>query len=125
VKWLVSKSEPCLEIVSKVWHASLPSHPGHDAHIRQSGIKDTWSGVFSLEFTNLHHARLLCSKTRVFCNATSLGGCESKIEWRAAVDAKISPSLIRVNIGLEDIEDLIQDFRQAFLVIQKLALQLK
>ncbi|KAJ3358682.1 hypothetical protein HDU91_005147 [Kappamyces sp. JEL0680] len=119
VSWLVSKSEPCLDIVDKVWHASLPSHPGHEAHKRQGN--GGWSGVFSLEFTSLHHARLLCSNTAIFANATSLGGCESKVEWRAAVDPKISPSLVRVNVGLEDAEDLIADLRQAFLKIKQLA----
>lgn len=47
VQWLVSKSEPCLKIVQKVWHASLPNHPGHEAHKRQGN--GGWSGVFSID----------------------------------------------------------------------------
>jgi cystathionine gamma-synthase len=49
-----------------------------------------------------------------------LGGCESLIEWRAATDPKIAPTLCRVSIGLEETEDLIADLRQGFLKIQQL-----
>jgi cystathionine gamma-synthase len=114
VEWLTSKSEPCLDIVNKVWHASLPLHPGHEAMKRQGC---GWSGVFSMDLCTPNQARLLCSNTQIFINATSLGGVESKVEWRAAVDSKIDPTLVRVNVGLEDFEDLIDDFRQAFLEI--------
>lgn len=78
-----------------------------------------WSGVFSLDFKTPNQARLLCSNTELFINATSLGGVESKVEWRAAVDPKIEPTLVRINVGLEDVEDLIADLRQAFLKIAK------
>jgi cystathionine gamma-synthase len=115
--WLDSKSEPCLDIVAKVWHASLPDHPGHEACKRQGS---GWSGVLAIEFVSLHHARLICSNLEYFDNATSLGGCESLIEWRAAVDPKISPSLCRLNIGLEDVEDLQLDLRKGFLIVAKL-----
>jgi cystathionine gamma-synthase len=118
--WLHSKSEPCLSIVAKVWHASLPDHPGHEASKRQG---NGWSGVLAIEFTSLHHARLICSNLELFDNATSLGGCESLIEWRAAVDPKISPTLCRVNIGLEAVEDLQSDLRQGFLKVAELAKQ--
>jgi cystathionine gamma-synthase len=46
VAWLTSKSEPCLAVIDKVWHASLPDHPGHEASKRQGS---GWSGVFSVE----------------------------------------------------------------------------
>lgn len=67
VSWLVSKSEPCLEIVTKVWHASLKTHPGHEAHKRQG---TGWSGVFSFELATHHHARLFVTSTKIFGNAT-------------------------------------------------------
>lgn len=44
--WLISKTEPCLDIIAKVWHASLPDHPGHEAAKRQG---KGWSGVLSIE----------------------------------------------------------------------------
>ena len=116
--WLNSKVEPCLDIVQKVWHASLKEHPGHEASKRQG---NGWSGVLSIDFQTPHQARLICSHLKYFDNATSLGGCESLIEWRAAVDPKISPTLCRLNIGLEDVQDLQDDLRQGFLKVQILA----
>lgn len=113
--WLNSKSEPCLDIVEKVWHASLPSNPGHEAAKKQG---DGWSGVLSIEFVSLHHARLVTSNLELFVNATSLGGCESLIEWRAAVDSKISPCLCRLSIGLEDHYDLQSDLRACFIKVR-------
>ncbi len=55
-------------------------------------------------------------KVKVFTNATSLGGCESLIEHRAAAEgehSKSPPGLLRLSIGLEDADDLIADLQQA------------
>lgn len=114
VAWLTSKSEDCLSIVDKVWHASLVDHPGHLASLKQGS---GFSGVLSIEFKSPHHARLLCTNTTIFTNATSIGGCESKVEWRAAVDSKIVKTLVRVSIGLESARDLIDDLRQTFIKV--------
>ena len=46
----------------------------------------------------------------MFHHATSLGGTESLIEWRAMSDDHISKKLLRVSIGLEDPRDLLADF---------------
>ncbi|KAJ3271881.1 hypothetical protein HDV01_006166 [Terramyces sp. JEL0728] len=119
-QWLSSKSEPCLDVVGKVWHASLPAHPGHEAAKRQG---KGWACVLSVEFKTLHHARLICSNLRLVANATSLGGVESLIEWRTLQDPKISPTLCRVSIGLEDFEDLQADFRSTFLHVEGLLKQ--
>ncbi|KAJ3259943.1 hypothetical protein HK103_001453 [Boothiomyces macroporosus] len=118
--WLSSKSEPCLDVVDKVWHASLPTHPGHDAAKRQG---NGWSCVLSVEFKTLHHARLICTHLKLVANATSLGGVESLIEWRTLQDPKISPTLCRVSIGLEDFADLQEDFRTTFLQVADLLKQ--
>jgi cystathionine gamma-synthase len=51
-----------------------------------------------------------------FKRATSLGGTESLIEHRASVEGahRLSPpSLLRISVGLEDVDDLIQDLEQA------------
>jgi cystathionine beta-lyase/cystathionine gamma-synthase len=57
---------------------------------------------------------------RIFVNATSLGGVESLIEWRAAVDSKIDGRVVRVSVGLEGLEDLKGDLREAFLEAERL-----
>lgn len=53
--------------------------------------------------------------------ATSLGGVESLIEQRVASDAKAPPCLVRISVGVEDVEDLKDDLRQAFQAIIHLA----
>ena len=115
--WLSSQSEPCLDSVKKVFHASLPLHPGHEAAKKQG---KGWSGVLSISFATPHHARLICTNLSLFDNATSLGGCESLIEWRAAVDETIDPTICRLNIGLEEVEDLQQDLRKGLIKVDEL-----
>nr|KAJ3422373.1 hypothetical protein HK105_000010 [Polyrhizophydium stewartii] len=120
-KWLNSRiagesDEEALAIVERVWHASLPDNPGHEAAKRQGA---GFAGVLSIDFVSHHHARLVCSNLKYFINATSLGGCESLIEWRAVSDSKISPKLCRVSVGLEEFEDLQADMRQAFAKVAK------
>jgi len=56
------------------------------------------------------------SKLSFFTNATSLGGVESLIERRAAVegpDSKTPPNLVRMSVGLEHLDDLLEDLDQA------------
>jgi cystathionine gamma-synthase len=53
---------------------------------------------------------------KVFTNATSLGGTESLLEHRKSVEGPDSPTpdnLIRLSVGLEDVNDLIRDLDQA------------
>jgi cystathionine gamma-synthase len=55
-------------------------------------------------------------KVKLFTNATSLGGCESLIEHRASVEGAdpVSPqNLLRLSVGLEHVDDLVDDLRQA------------
>ncbi|TPX66130.1 hypothetical protein SpCBS45565_g04623 [Spizellomyces sp. 'palustris'] len=117
-RWLDARDEPATQIVDKVWHGSLSHQPGHDAGKKQGG---GWSGVLSIEFKSLHHARLIGSHLRLVVNATSLGGCESALEWRAVCDDKITPRLVRLSIGLEDVEDLKEDLRRGFLKVAEIA----
>jgi len=58
----------------------------------------------------------LTNRLRVFTRATSLGGPESLIEHRASIEGprtKAPENLLRVSVGLEHHEDLIEDLRQA------------
>jgi cystathionine gamma-synthase len=58
----------------------------------------------------------VAGKLKLFHNATSLGGCESLVEHRASVEGAnpVSPqNLLRLSVGLEDVEDLIADWEQA------------
>lgn len=96
--------------VEQVFYPGLSSHKGHEVAASQmSGF----SGVLS--FTVLGGAEKaddLISKLKYFTNATSLGGVESLIERRAAVegpDTLTPQNLVRVSVGLENIQDLMED----------------
>jgi cystathionine gamma-synthase len=92
--------------VARVWHPSLPSHPGHAVAARQmSGF----GSILSIELGSEEAARALPRHLSVFRDATSLGGVESLLEWRKKHDPEAAPALLRVSVGLEDFEDLARD----------------
>jgi len=111
--WLEQRPE-----VSEVRHPGLESHPQHALALRQmSG----YGGTFSFRLDGGQDAVFqLLERVRLFTLAESLGGVESLIEHpvtmtHASVDAAtlaqmgIGSDLIRVSIGIEDVEDLIAD----------------
>lgn len=104
-------AHPAIERVN--W-PGLPSHPGHTVAARQ--MRD-FGGMMSIQLRGGRDAALaMAGKLRVFTNATSLGGCESLVEHRASVEgpAPRSPqNLLRMSVGLEHVDDLIEDLRQA------------
>ena len=71
------------------------------------------SPVFSIIMKTEELARNLPTKLKYFIHATPLGGVESLIEWRAVSDSTVDPRLLRVSVGVENVDDLIDDFRQA------------
>ncbi|KIK65365.1 hypothetical protein GYMLUDRAFT_349168 [Collybiopsis luxurians FD-317 M1] len=72
-----------------------------------------WTATFSILLPTKEFAKALPFLTKVFIPATSLGGVESLIENRARGDPNEDPTLIRLSVGLEDLEDLKADLRQA------------
>ncbi len=92
--------------VAKVWHPSLPGHPGH--RVSREQMRGP-GGVLSIELASETQARALPARLKLFRDATSLGGVESLMEWRRRHDANANPTLLRVSIGLEDPRDLIAD----------------
>jgi cystathionine beta-lyase/cystathionine gamma-synthase len=107
--------------VQRVYYPGLPSHPQHELACRQmSGF----GGMLSLELGDAARARRVVERTRVFSLAESLGGVESLIGHPASMThASVPPelrqkmglsdSLVRLSVGIEDIEDLIEDLDQA------------
>lgn len=98
------------ERVSRVRYPFLASHPSYDIARRQMS---SGGGMVSFEVAGGKDAALeVASKVELFVNATSLGGVESLIEHRASVEGSTSTSpsgLLRLSIGLENAEDLIDD----------------
>jgi cystathionine gamma-synthase len=100
--------------VERVNYPALESHPGHDIAARQMSA---FSGMMSFEVRGGKEAALaVAAKTKLFIQATSLGGVESLIEHRASIkgeDPRTPQGLLRLSVGLEHPEDLIEDLGQA------------
>jgi len=101
--------------VKRVCYPGLSSHPGHATAAKQM---DAFGGMLSFLIDGSEKdAVRFASETRMFANATSLGGVESLMEHRRSIEGPESPTpptLIRISIGLEHEEDLIEDLEQAF-----------
>jgi cystathionine gamma-synthase len=100
--------------VEKALYPGLPSHPGYA--IAQQQMKAPGAIVSLLVKGSKDDAVRMAQKVRVFTNATSLGGTESLLEHRKSAEGPDSPTpdtLIRLSVGLEHIDDLIQDLDQA------------
>jgi cystathionine gamma-synthase len=100
--------------IEAVHYPGLASHPNHAVAARQ--MRD-FGGMLSVRVRGGREGALaLASRLRLITNATSLGGCESLVEHRASVEGAtpFSPeNLLRISIGLEHVDDLIEDFAQA------------
>src|SRR3982751_954331 len=100
--------------VARVHYPGLPSHPAHKI---AAGQMSAFGGMLSLEVKDGCDAAMsVAAKTKVFIRATSLGGVESLIEHRASIEGPgtTSPAgLLRISIGLENADDLIEDLDQA------------
>ena len=100
--------------VTRVHYPGLPSHPGHKVAVRQMSM---FGGMLSFEVKDGYNAAMaVAAKTKIFVRATSLGGVESLIEHRASIEGPgtTSPAgLLRLSIGLENADDLIEDLEQS------------
>lgn len=100
--------------VEAVHYPGLASHPGHDIAARQMSV---FGGMASFQVRGGRaEAMNVAAKCRVFTRATSLGGTESLIEHRASVEGpatRAPESLLRLSIGLEHADDLIEDLESA------------
>jgi cystathionine gamma-synthase len=100
--------------VARVNYPGLAKHPGHEIAKRQMSM---FGGMLSLEVKNGRDlAMKVANSTKIFTRATSLGGVESLIEHRASIEGPCTQSpegLLRLSIGLENADDLIEDLDQA------------
>lgn len=104
--------------VTVVHHPGLESDPGHELAVRQmSGF----GGVLSFELGSAVAARRVAESTRIFGLAVSLGATESLIEYppvmthavKQGTPEELPQGLLRLAVGLEDVEDLIADLDRA------------
>ena len=117
-RWLTQQS-----VVDKVYWPGLESHPNHEIAKKQM---DDFGGMisFSLKGNKLEDAHRIVSRVKLFALAESLGGVESLIGHPATMTHASIPkvereksgvvdSLIRLSVGVEDVDDLIADLNQA------------
>lgn len=105
------KKSPIGKVISRVQHASLQREDLEDGWLKKQ-MPGGFGPVFSIWAHNPEHARRLPSRMFVFQHATSLGGVESLMEWRAMSDAGCDKRLLRISCGIEDFEDLKGDILQ-------------
>jgi cystathionine beta-lyase/cystathionine gamma-synthase len=114
VTWLdgLARQEKGLgRVVEKVWHASVQRN---DMDWLKKQMPNGFGPVFAVTMRSEALAKRLPSKLDLFHHATSLGGVESLIEWRAMSDKTVDTRLLRVSVGLEGFEDLKDDLLRGF-----------
>lgn len=109
------------EAVSNVFYPGLATHPGHNLMKKQS---TGFGGMISFDVGSGEKADELLAKLRYFTLAESLGAVESLISVPARMTHASIPSerraelgitdgLVRISVGIEDVEDLLEDLTQA------------
>jgi cystathionine gamma-synthase len=100
--------------VEAVHFPGLPTHPGHAIAAKQ--MKD-FGGMMSFQVRGGRpEALAVAAKLRIITRATSLGGPDTLIEHRASIeppDKGTPENLLRLSVGLEHPDDLIEDLAQA------------
>jgi cystathionine gamma-synthase len=104
--------------VRKVYYPGLPAHPGHDIAARQMR---GFGGMVSFETETEQEALEVCRRTKLFFLAESLGGVESLIEHPgkmthasvAGSPLEVPGTLVRLSVGIEHPDDLLEDLEQA------------
>ncbi|KJH50531.1 putative cystathionine beta-lyase, partial [Dictyocaulus viviparus] len=117
------------ERVESVLYPALPSHPQHKIHKQQT---KGMSGMMSFYLKGgLEESRIFLSSLKIFTLAESLGGYESLAELPSIMThasvppeerakLRITDNLIRLSVGVEDLDDLIADLDQALKAAVKL-----
>lgn len=109
VRFLAENKGRYSSVLKEIFHSSLQTEP----FVRKQ-LVGGYNPVFAISLANKEQCKQLPLKLKLFQHATSLGGVESLIEWRAMTDPYINQTLIRISIGCESARDLINDLDSAF-----------
>lgn len=104
--------------VQEVYYPGLESHAGHEVAKRQMR---RFGAMISVRFHSEEAARQFCLSTKLICLAESLGGVESLLEHPASMTHQsvndtslaVPRDLVRISVGIEDVEDLLFDVTSA------------
>ncbi|MDR1193579.1 MAG: PLP-dependent aspartate aminotransferase family protein [Peptococcaceae bacterium] len=108
--------------VDKIYYPGLPDHPGRETHARQAKAPGS---LLSFELNEAYDIRRFFDAFKILTHGASLGSVETLLQNPASgshrqfspgqlAAAGIKPTLIRLSVGIEDPQDVIEDLRQAF-----------
>jgi cystathionine beta-lyase/cystathionine gamma-synthase len=111
--------------IERVFYPGLPGHPGKALH---EGQASGFGGMIAFETGSLERGAAVLKRARLFALAESLGGVESLISHPASMThasvpmaerlkAGLTDGLVRISVGVEDLEDLQADLEQALAVL--------
>lgn len=105
--------------VTRVLYPGLPEHPGHESAAKQMR---SFGGMVSFQVAGGEEAAVaVCDRARLFTLGESLGGVESLLEHpgrmthasAAGSPLEVPADLVRLSVGIENVDDLLEDLRQA------------
>jgi cystathionine beta-lyase/cystathionine gamma-synthase len=104
--------------IKEIYYPGLESHPQYELAKRQMRLP---GGMISIALEDKNHAYRVASRTKLFSLAESLGGVESLINHPASMthasvadsDLAVNPALLRLSVGIENVDDLMDDIRTA------------
>ncbi|PKX89309.1 cystathionine beta-lyase [Aspergillus novofumigatus IBT 16806] len=108
---LKDETSPVAKVLSHVQHASLQEDDLKNGWL-QKQMPGGFGPAFAVWTKSPEYARRLPSRMFIFQHATSLGGVESLMEWRAMSDARCDHRLLRISCGIEEFDDLKADIMQ-------------
>jgi cystathionine gamma-synthase len=105
--------------ISEILYPGLPGHLGHDTATKQ--MRNYGGMVSFIPSGGVEAAHKIVTSTKLFTLAESLGAVESLIEVPAGMThgstagspLEVNPALVRLSVGIENIEDILEDLTQA------------
>ncbi|RFU78046.1 cystathionine beta-lyase, partial [Trichoderma arundinaceum] len=123
VAWLADQvkdeTTAASKTVARIQHASLQPEAKQEGSWLRKQMPNGYGPVFAITLKNKEQAKRFPGKLGLFQHATSLGGVESLIEWRAMTDSTVDQSLLRLSIGVESLEDLKADLQHGLEALVK------
>jgi cystathionine beta-lyase/cystathionine gamma-synthase len=111
--------------VQRVLYPGLPDHPGHAVHMKQAS---GFGAMITIEMGSFAAAKAMLEKMAVMSFAESLGGVESLISHPASMthasipaerraELGLTDGMVRLSVGIENVEDLLADLEQALAAV--------
>ncbi len=119
-EWLAKQPE-----LTRIFYPGLKSHPGHELHKRQAS---GFGGMIAFDTGSIEKGAQVLKRARLFALAESLGGVESLISHPASMthasvprkdreSVGLTDGLVRISVGIEDLEDLLLDLESMLSVL--------